>query len=230
MTAPGLSPSAPLFSPGARVLFQGDSITDGNRGRDADPNHILGHGYVFLIAAEQGAAHAERGVVFINRGVSGDRVADLRARWRPDALALRSDVLSVLVGVNDLGHAIGAGRPLDFEAWERGYDQLLAEARAANPRLRLVLGEPFVLPGVRTMPRWAEWIEGAERLGAITARLAAAHGAALVRYQAVFDAAARRVVPADTWIWDGIHPTYAGHRLMADAWIATWREACGAAA
>lgn len=44
------------FTPNARFLFQGDSITDGNRGRSADPNHILGHGYVFIIATKHGAA------------------------------------------------------------------------------------------------------------------------------------------------------------------------------
>jgi hypothetical protein len=41
----------PAFTLGARILFQGDSITDGNRGRSADPNHILGHGYVNFQAA-----------------------------------------------------------------------------------------------------------------------------------------------------------------------------------
>ncbi|WP_437231094.1 hypothetical protein SH661x_002346 [Planctomicrobium sp. SH661] len=43
-----------IFTPNSRVLFQGDSITDGNRGRTSDPNHILGHGYAFLIAAKFG--------------------------------------------------------------------------------------------------------------------------------------------------------------------------------
>ncbi|NBV79857.1 MAG: lysophospholipase, partial [Verrucomicrobia bacterium] len=59
----------PAFADGTRVLFQGDSITDGNRGRSADPNHILGHGYAFIIAARHGAGFPERKLDFFNRGV-----------------------------------------------------------------------------------------------------------------------------------------------------------------
>src|SRR3954463_6527239 len=90
-----------IFTSGARILFQGDSITDGNRGRNADPNHILGHGYVFLIAARHGAEFPAKKLDFINRGVSGDTVSDLERRWQKDALDLKPDILSILIGVND---------------------------------------------------------------------------------------------------------------------------------
>ena len=68
---------------GFTVLFQGDSITDGNRGRSNDPNHILGHGYAFSVAAELGAKYPERGLHFINKGVSGDKVKDLLDGGKP---------------------------------------------------------------------------------------------------------------------------------------------------
>src|SRR3954452_2717051 len=90
-----------VFASGARILFQGDSITDGNRGRNADPNHILGHGYVFLIAARHGAAFPAARLDFVNRGVSGNTVLDLEKRWPKDAIDLKPDLLSILVGVND---------------------------------------------------------------------------------------------------------------------------------
>src|SRR5580693_2752855 len=96
------------FTPGARILFQGDSITDGNRGRSLDPNHILGHGYAFIIAAKFGAAFPEANLEFFNRGVSGNTVLDLEKRWQKDTLDLRPDVLSILIGVNDRGRV-----PLD---------------------------------------------------------------------------------------------------------------------
>ena len=89
----------PAFSDGARILFQGDSITDGNRGRNADPNHILGHGYQFLIAAHYGAELAERDLVFMNRGISGNRVSDLARRWQKDTIDLKPDLLSILIGM-----------------------------------------------------------------------------------------------------------------------------------
>jgi lysophospholipase L1-like esterase len=213
LALPAVLPAAePIaaFPPGGRILFQGDSITDGNRGRSADPNHILGHGYVFIIAARQGAAFPEAKLDFINRGVSGNTVLDLAKRWQPDTLDLKPDVLSILIGVNDNGKGV----PLD--QYEQVYDQLISEAKTANPRLKLVLGEPFVKPTGKID-------EGIQKRQEIVARLAQKHGAALVHYQRVFDEAVKRA-PADYWIWDNVHPTYRGHQLMADEWERVVRE------
>ena len=206
-----------VFTRGARILFQGDSITDGNRGRGADPNHILGHGYAFIIAAKYGAAFAPLNLEFINRGVSGNTVPDLQKRWTADTLELKPDVLSVLIGINDQGH----GLPLD--QYEPAYDALLTEAKAANPKLRLVLCEPFTLPVGKRKENYEMWRAGVQARQDAVARLAAKHGAALVRFQQVFDAACK-IAPAEHWIWDGVHPTYSGHQLMADEWERTVRE------
>lgn len=209
MAAAAAEPIA-AFTPGARILFQGDSITDGNRGRTADPNHILGHGYVFIIAARQGAAFPGAKLDFMNRGVSGNTVLDLEKRWQKDMLDLKPDVLSILIGVNDNGKNV----PLD--QYEQVYDRLLTDARAANPKLKLVLGEPFVKHAGKIS-------EGILKRQEIVARLAQKHGAALVHYQRVFDEAVKRA-PADYWIWDSVHPTYRGHQLMADEWERVVRE------
>jgi lysophospholipase L1-like esterase len=192
------------FIPGARVLFQGDSITDGNRGRSADPNHILGHGYAFIIAAKFGAAFPDAKLDFMNRGVSGNTVLDLEKRWQKDTLDLKPDILSILIGVNDDGRAV----PLD--QYEQVYDKLISDAKSANPKLKLVLCEPFV--------KHSGTISGGiVKRQAIVAGLAKKHGAALVQFQQVFDDAFKRA-PADYWIWDRVHPTYRGHQLMADEW------------
>jgi lysophospholipase L1-like esterase len=202
---------APAFRTGARVLFQGDSITDMNRGRTADPNHILGHSYAFLIAAKYGAMLPERQLVFINRGVSGDTVAGMANRWQADTLDLKPDILSILIGIND------ASRHTPLDEWEKGYDRLLADSVAANPNLRIVLGEPFTLAVGRHKDDWEAWSGDVKKRQAIVAKLAAKYKAILVPFQRVFDDACKRA-PADYWIWDGIHPTYSGHQLMADEW------------
>lgn len=206
-----------VFTPGARILFQGDSITDGNRGRSLDPNHILGHGYAFIIAAKYGAALAPRNLEFINRGVSCNTVPDLQKRWTADTIALKPDVLSVLIGINDAGHN------LPLEEYEPAYDALLNEAKAANPKLRLVLCEPFTLPVGKRKENYETWRAGVQARQDAVARLAARHDAALVRFQQVFDAACK-IAPAEHWIWDGVHPTYSGHQLMADEWERAVRE------
>jgi lysophospholipase L1-like esterase len=201
----------PIFTPGARILFQGDSITDGNRGRSADPNHILGHGYVFIIAAKYGAAFAALNLDFANRGVSGNTVRELQKRWEKDTLELKPDVLSILIGVNDQSHDV----PLD--EYERVYEELITQGRAANPKLRLVLCEPFTLPVGKRKDGYEAWRAGIQARQDVVAKLAAKYDAALVRFQAIFEAACK-VAPAEHWIWDGVHPTYSGHQLMADEW------------
>jgi len=201
----------PAFAPNERVLFQGDSITDGNRGRSADPNHILGHGYAFIIAARHGAGFPERKLDFYNRGVSGNTVLDLEKRWAKDTLALKPDLLSVMIGVND------QSRNVSLEAYEATYDKLLTDARAQNPKLKLVLMEPFVRHPGKPVP------EGIVARQAIVAKLAQKHGAALVRLQKLFDDAATKTAD-DYWVWDTVHPTYRGHQLLADEWERVVRE------
>ena len=200
----------PAFNSASRILFQGDSITDGNRGRSADPNHILGHGYVFITAARHGAAFPSDRLDFINRGISGHTVLDLEMRWKTDALDLKPDILSVLIGVTDDARGV----PLD--QYERVYDALLAQARAANPALKLVLCEPFVKHDGPIR-------DSLVKRQAIVAALAKKYGAALVRFQRVFDEASK-TAPADYWIWDKVHPTYRGHQLMADEWERVVRQ------
>jgi lysophospholipase L1-like esterase len=211
----------PSFTEGTRILFQGDSITDGNRGRNADPNHILGHGYQFIIAAKYGAEMPERYLVFINRGISGNRVSDLARRWQKDTIELKPDILSILIGVNDLG----AGVPADD--YERQYDQLLADTRNALPNVKLVLCEPFGLPVGGKKDSWANYYPKLLERRAIVNKLGAKHHACVVHFQKVFEDATTRA-PAEYWIWDGVHPTYGGHQLMADEWVRAVREAWAA--
>src|SRR5579875_1295459 len=97
-----------LFNPQERILFQGDSITDMGRGRTEDQNHLLGHGYAFIVSAWERANFPERQLSFLNRGISGNTSADLAVRWKPDALDLAPDVVSILIGVNDVNQALRA--------------------------------------------------------------------------------------------------------------------------
>ena len=219
LAAPGAEPEKagenraemPAFHDGDRILFQGDSITDGNRGRTQDPNHILGHGYQFIIAAKFGGHLPERHLVFMNRGVSGNTVADLAKRWDKDTLALKPDILSILIGVNDLN------RHVSVEDYRLGYDQLLAETIKALPEVRLVLCEPFGLPVGARKGNWEGYRAELARMQAVVAELGEKYHAPVVHFQKMFDDACQKA-PAEYWIWDGVHPTYNGHQLMADEW------------
>ena len=204
---------------GSLVLFQGDSITHGGRGPTEDPNHVLGHSYPFLIAAEAAARHPERGWRFVNRGVSGDTVTDLATRWQRDALDHRPDVLGILIGVNDVADVMdGKSDDSSGAAFRSAYRSLLERTQQALPSVRLVLGEPFYLPTSPSPALRETWAALVATHAAIVRELADAHGATFVPYQQALDAAATRA-PAEHWIWDGIHPTYAGQHILATTWI-----------
>jgi lysophospholipase L1-like esterase len=211
---------APAFQPNMRILFQGDSITDMNRGRTDDPNHILGHSYAFLIAAKYGCDLPERHLVFINRGVSGNKVTDLQKRWQTDTLDLQPDLLSILIGVNDLNANISA------DDYEKHYDQLLDQTTHALPSIRLVLCEPFGLPVGKYKDNWNQRKADLAALQKIVQKLGDKYHATVVHLQTVFDEACKKA-PADYWIWDGVHPTYSGQQLVANEWVRTVNASTG---
>ena len=202
-----------------RFLFQGDSITDGNRGRNDDPNHILGHGYCFAVSSRIGADFPQYEFQFINRGISGNTVSDLEKRWQTDTLDLKPDVMSLLVGINDVNAMVdGKKDALDANAFEAAYRKLLSLCREQNPGLLIVLGLPFFFATGWRKEQFEKWhpltIEHAEKVK----RIAVDFDAVLIDYPKVFEEAQQRA-PMEYWIWDGIHPTVFGHELMAREWI-----------
>jgi lysophospholipase L1-like esterase len=199
-------------------LFQGDSITDGNRGRNNDPNHIMGHGYAFSIASRVGARFPAKGLTFYNRGISGNTISDLKSRWEKDTLALKPDVLSILVGVNDTDLGL---KQKDAEAtinYEQGYRSLLNQTKTQFPDCLLVLCEPFIAPVGRVKENWENWQKEMEKKQEVVQRLSKEYRTIFVPLQKVFQEAATRA-SADYWVWDGIHPTVAGHELIAQEWL-----------
>ncbi|MGI8510144.1 MAG: SGNH/GDSL hydrolase family protein [Gemmatimonadaceae bacterium] len=204
---------------GRVVLFQGDSITDAGRDRRITAANValaLGTGYPLLIASRLLRAEPERNWQFFNRGVSGDKVPDLQARWSADTIALRPDILSVLVGVNDFWHKRLKGYTGTTADYESEYVATLTTTRRVFPALRLVVLEPFVL---RYRSVDATWFPDFDERRAAAARVASRVGATFVQLQDAFNAASARTGPA-YWTADGIHPTPAGHALIAERWCA----------
>lgn len=204
---------------GMVILFQGDSITDGNRGRNTDPNHIMGHGYAFSIASRWGAEFPEKGLIFYNRGISGNKVNDLASRWQKDTIDLKPDVLSILVGVNDSSSVVFQREPvITIEKYEEGYQSLLEQTKVLFPEIVFVLCEPFILPVGKVKENWDAYKTDIVKRQAVVRKLASQYNAVFIGLQEVFDKACEKA-PADYWIWDGVHPTVAGHELIAQKWI-----------
>jgi lysophospholipase L1-like esterase len=220
-THPDVEPGRADLAADTRILFQGDSITDAGRDRTsgAQPNNAsgLGTGYPLLLAAALLESYADRRLQFFNRGVSGNKVPDLQARWQEDAIALQPQILSILVGVNDFWHTRTHGYTGTIADYENGFVALLEQTRQALPNVRLVVMEPFVL---QTGSVDATWFPEFDERRAVASRVAQRLGATFVPLQARFTRAAERVDKA-YWIADGVHPTPPGHALIAEGWRAS---------
>jgi lysophospholipase L1-like esterase len=201
-----------------KILFQGDSITDGNRTRDNDWNHITGHGYPYILSSKLWFEQPERKFHFINRGISGNKVSDLSARWQTDTLDINPDILSILVGVNDANEAVRDNSKYTKDNYKQGYLELLERAKKTNPNIKFIIGEPFLLPVGQVKPNWERWFEEVGARQIIAKDLAKTFDAVFVPYQDAFNSALKRA-PAEYWFWDGIHPMPGGHELMAREWL-----------
>lgn len=220
---------------GKRVLFIGDSITDGAWGNSKvwntpseernqkDMNHIYGHGYMMICASHYQGLFPKEEYVFWNRGISGNTLADLSARWQKDALALRPDVVSILIGTNDVDKALRKGVAVDVNAWTALYKALLDSMQTVNPDVRFVLCTPFVAKAgkMEATTDYAEREKMIASLQSAVASIATQYNAVLVPFDSLVrdKIASTPSVPASYWIWDGIHPTPAMHYLMAQMWI-----------
>lgn len=203
---------------GFTFLFQGDSITDGNRTRNNDWNHVMGHGYQYIIASKLWYDFPKKGFHMFNRGISGNKVTDLTARWQKDTLELKPDILSILVGVNDLAVFIEGKKDFSVEQYENGYRSLLQQTKEQLPNIQLILCEPFILPVGKVKDKWEEYSSEVKKRQEVVQQLSEEFNAIFVPFQSAFNKALLKA-PADYWLWDGIHPMPAGHELMAREWM-----------
>ncbi len=139
---------------------------------------------------------------------------DLQQRWTVDTVNLRPDVLSILIGVNDFWHKLDHGYNGTVQDYEQQYTALLAETRNALPRVHLIVLEPFVL---RTGAVDARWFPEFDQRRAAAARVATHARATFVPLQSIFNQRVRRA-PPEYWAADGVHPTPAGHAVIAEHW------------
>ena len=201
-----------LIEDNAIVLFQGDSITD--CGRNREDGSDLGRGYPFMTAAWFSAMNPEKNVRFLDRGIGGDTIRDLDARWQADCLDLKPTWVSVLVGINDAAGRYAHNRVITVEEFEDTYRKLLNQARECS-NARFVLMEPFVLPTEESRIQWREDLD--PKIDAVR-RLAREFEAVLIPLDGIF-AQASACRSLSFWAADGVHPSPAGHAMVTQAWL-----------
>jgi lysophospholipase L1-like esterase len=216
------NPNAPRISlhPEAVILLQGDSITDAGRDRCNSVSNslpMLGNGYSLFIASQLLAKDPLKRLKIYNRGISGNKVYQLRERWEIDCLGIQPSVVSILIGVNDYWHTLSGNYSGTAEVYENDYRSLLQYTRDKLPNVQLVIGEPFTVKGGSAIES-EKWFPMFDGYRAIARKLANEFNAVFVPYQAGFDAALKHA-PAQYWAGDGVHPDLPGRQLMANLWL-----------
>lgn len=211
------------IEPGMTILFQGDSITDAGRNKEAinKPNdrNALGTGYAYIAASKLlGGVCAGKEVKIYNRGISGNKVYQLQERWKKDCLDLKPDVLSILIGVNDFWHKLNGNYDGTVEIYERDYRKLLQDTKAALPNVKLIICEPFALVGTTAVNE--KWFPEFDAYRIAAAKLAREFDALFIPLQSIFEKAAKRA-PNAYWAADGVHPSIAGAEMIATEWMKT---------
>lgn len=201
------------------ILFQGDSITDSGRNRDEQTfnnTRGLGNGYALLATSQLLHDHAGKNLQIANRGISGNKVYQLAERWEDDCIKLKPSVLSILIGVNDFWHMLGGKYDGTLEIYQKDFTELLTRTKERLPDVKLIIGEPFAVSGVKAVDD--QWFPRFNEYQAAAREVAKKFDATLIPYQTVFDKAAK-VAPPSYWTYDGVHPSLAGSQLMAEAWL-----------
>ncbi|MEN6385948.1 MAG: SGNH/GDSL hydrolase family protein [Phycisphaerales bacterium] len=208
-----------LIQQGNTILFQGDSVTDANRYRENESKindrKAFGNGYAYSIASQLLSDKPGDELKFYNRGISGNKVFQLSERWDKDCLEIKPDVLSILIGVNDIWHVLEGRYDGTVERYEKDYRLLLQRTVKALPNVKLIICEPFVL---RCGAVDDKWFPEFDSYRAVAKKLSNEFEAAFVPFQSMFDKALKKAPPA-YWAEDGLHPSMAGAYMMAQEWL-----------
>lgn len=210
-----------LLAKNDTILFQGDSITDW--GRDKSKNEInttsaLGSGYVLATSAQLLGRHPSHQFKIYNKGISGQKVFELAARWDAECIDLKPNVLSIMIGVNDFWHTLSSGYKGTLEIYRDDYRKLLDRTKKALPNVKLIMMEPFGLKDVKAVDE--KWFPVFTQYQQAAKENAEEFGAVFIPLQAVFNKALE-AAPGAYWTIDGVHPSVAGEGLIAQAWLET---------
>ena len=203
-----------------RILFQGDSITDAGRSREDDKH--LGIGYPRFVSGELALDNPGE-YEFFNRGIGGNRIVDIYARIKKDLINLKPDVMSILIGINDVWHEVGEQNGVDADKFFNVYSLIIEEVKAALPNIKIMIMEPFFLKARATEENWDYFETETAKRQEMAKKIAEKYNLKYIPLQDKFNEAAK-LAPNDYWLGDGVHPTYAGHELIKREWIKAFKE------
>ncbi len=201
-----------------KILFQGDSVTDAGRDR-SDPSD-MGNGYPRYASAMIQDSFPDTDFEFVNLGISGNRTEHLVERLESDFIEIQPDIVSILIGVNDVWHhhAFEYVETTD-EQFEENYRKVL-EAVKSRTNARVLLIQPFLLETAD--PAKQALCEELARKQAIIKKLADEYADAYLPLDEILHHATEEE-PA-YYAADGVHPTPDGACFIGEAYLGAIAE------
>lgn len=209
-----------------KILFQGDSITDMGRGSNEwDQNHLYGHGYVYQLAVKLNFERPKDNIKIVNRGITSETSMDMYARWQKDAIDIKPDIISILIGINDI-HKLAQNGNTTVEKYEETMCNLIEETQEKLPDVKFIILEPFSFTDVVFEKFRNTYANEIPKFQKKAKELSEKYGCIFVELQEEFEKKYKAYpgLGRDYWIWDGIHPTAQGHRIIAEKWLKCLEE------
>lgn len=215
-----------------KILFIGDSITDANHNYSDDS---LGEGYVKLIADELRLSHPE--VEILNKGHDGFTVFSLWKFLDHDCISKKPDIVSILIGCNDVSIKMSTGRTLKEQGFQEYYEKILKTIRKKTKAKIICMG-PFIFPHPQEFASWIPEMKSAESMAKEAAEKYNAlfvplhdvlNGAVSVYMEQNINAGQQMPVSRlyEKITTDGTHLTTEGARIVAEKWLeatANWLD------
>ena len=199
-----------------KILFQGDSITDA--GRDRSDSHNLGNGYPKYAAEAIRNAFPDTAFEFVNLGISGHRAENLRDRWQADAIDIRPDVISILIGINDTWHRAAGKNWMPHEYFEECYRDILTQIREKT-NAKIIIMEQFLLP----VADKEDFHVDLDPKIQITRKLAREFADVFIPLDGLFAAACVEEDHTE-FSADGVHPNEKGARFIAGHYLEAFKK------
>ena len=193
-----------------KLLFQGDSITDA--GRDKRNYYDLGNGYPKFAASIIAEKYADTSFEFINLGISGNRTGQLFDRFYSDGIALQPDIISILIGINDIWHRCPPNYIMTTdEQIALNYREILKRIKRET-NAKIVILSPYVLDSEDKEPMKKEL----STVLPIIRELADEFADAYVPLDELFEKAMETQPEPRYYSADGVHPNENGAKFIAE--------------
>lgn len=198
-----------------KIVFFGDSITDGERDRNDITS--LGNGYVKILSDKLHPIYPDMDIRLINKGVSGDEVSDLLARVQSDVIDLHPDAVVIMIGINNTLHKFKYGKEPDFPKFKKDLTELITRLKDAG--IVVIFLEPFLMPAPDKLHMRKVFDKELEIVNEVCLELCDE----FVAYDEMFNGLSISI-PYTSYSLDGVHPTHRGSRLIADTAIKAIRK------